>query len=64
MTRTPLRPLARILDARAKGENPKANGATLSIQSSPTTMPRCAMFSVVLAAIYQINQTTNKTVST
>ncbi len=24
MTRTPLRPLARILDARAKGENPKA----------------------------------------
>ena len=22
MTRTPLRPLARILDARAKGENP------------------------------------------
>ena len=24
MTRTPLRPLARILDARARGENPKA----------------------------------------
>ena len=23
MTRTPLRPLARILDARAKGENPE-----------------------------------------
>ena len=24
MTRTPLRPLARILDARARGEDPKA----------------------------------------